>query len=460
MNIFVLIICLQVGQIISQDVNNSLEPSDLVIVIMSQSNPYHKAHAELLQKNIYTQADSMEKDYPIVILAHELQIKGSWTFLPLLPHLSYNYLNKKWFLFCLENTVFNLQELIKVLSEYKSKNMWVSYGLTDHDLTIIHHFAKLRAPFKYPNEASAFAMTKDLLSSIVTNQESRQMEFSIDPSHELAHYIDDVIKGPTLTHSSKFCVVSNRKCATFPRQFYPCDKPISSEKIYVAVKTCKQFRNDRIPIILKTWSKYAKHIGFYTDEEDNSLKNFHVVPKTNSGHCAKTYQILQHAYKVMSEKNIDWLLITDDDTILSLARIQKLLTCYNANDPVALGQRYGFRLNDDDGYDYLTSGAGLVLSKPVIKLMINSSHCECPHRETADDMFLFGLCLQNIHITLTHSPGFHQARAIDYAAGYISSSEPVSFHSFWNINPEEIYKQWFAEDDEHFFHSSITHTEL
>lgn len=166
-----------------------------------------------------------------------------------------------------------------------------------------------------------------------------------------------------------------------------------------------------------------------------------------------------------------------------MARIQKLLTCYNANDPVALGQRYGFRLNDDDGYDYLTSGAGLVLSKPVIKLMINSSHCECPHRETADDMFLFGLCLQNIHITLTHSPGFHQvcininnfmlllffrcinllffqARAIDYAAGYISSSEPVSFHSFWNINPEEIYKQWFAEDDEHFFHSSITHTEL
>lgn len=102
---------------------------------MSQSNPYHKAHAELLQKNIYTQADSMEKDYPIVILAHELQIKGSWTFLPLLPHLSYNYLNKKWFLFCLENTVFNLQELIKVLSEYKSKVCITNFFLM---YTIIH----------------------------------------------------------------------------------------------------------------------------------------------------------------------------------------------------------------------------------------------------------------------------------------------------------------------------------
>lgn len=46
---------------------------------------------------------------------------------------------------------------------YTFQNMWLSYGLTDHDLTIIHHFAKLKAPFKYPNDASGFAMTKQLL---------------------------------------------------------------------------------------------------------------------------------------------------------------------------------------------------------------------------------------------------------------------------------------------------------
>lgn len=58
-----------------------------------------------------------------------------------------------------------MKKLIKIINDVNFfQNMWVSYGLTDHDLTIIHHFAKLRAPFKYPNEASAFAMTKDLLS--------------------------------------------------------------------------------------------------------------------------------------------------------------------------------------------------------------------------------------------------------------------------------------------------------
>lgn len=92
----------------------------------------------------------------------------------------------------------------------------------------------------------------------------------------------------------------------------------------------------------------------------------------------------------------------------SLARIQKLLTCYNSKNFVALGQRYGFRLRENDGYDYLTSGAGLILSKHVVKVIINSKDCYCPYREAADDMFLFGQCLQNVGINITHSPAFHQ----------------------------------------------------
>lgn len=59
------------------------------------------------------------------------------------------------------------------------------------------------------------------------------MDFSIDSSHELAHYIDDEIKGPSLTHSGKFCIVSNRKCATFPRQFYPCVMYFSNFLYYI-----------------------------------------------------------------------------------------------------------------------------------------------------------------------------------------------------------------------------------
>lgn len=41
-----------------------------------------------------------------------------------------------------------------------------------------------------------------------------------------------------------------------------------------------------------------------------------MVPNTTEGHCAKTYALLEHAHQVMLDKNIKWLVITDDDTIM------------------------------------------------------------------------------------------------------------------------------------------------
>lgn len=34
-----------------------------------------------------------------------------------------------------------------------------------------------------------------------------------------------------------------------------------------AVKTCKKFHNERLPVILNTWSKYVQHIRFFSDVE-------------------------------------------------------------------------------------------------------------------------------------------------------------------------------------------------
>ena len=50
-----------------------------------------------------------------------------------------------------------------------------------------------------------------------------------------------------------------------------------------------------------------------------------------------------------------WLVIADDDTILSVAKMMELLGRYDAdeNEMIALGQRYGFRVaRGTHGYDY------------------------------------------------------------------------------------------------------------
>lgn len=157
---------------------------------------------------------------------------------------------------------------------------------------------------------------------------------------------------------------------------------------------------------------------------------------------------------------MNWLIISDDDTIFSVARLLRLLTCYNPKTPVAIGERYGFRLWDNSyGYEYLTGGAGLAISSFLVHEMVQSDKCKCPSSTTPDDMYLFGVCLAELGVQPVHSPLFHQARPSDYATAYLASQEPVSFHKFWMLEPHVVYDEWFGEADK----SLITvnkHTEL
>ncbi|XP_076397289.1 beta-1,3-glucosyltransferase isoform X2 [Megachile rotundata] len=427
-----------------------LEPSDIVIVILSQTEGYHIAHADMLKRNIVEQSDILDKNPPEIILSHELNINGSWTIIPLLEHLSNSYTTSKWFFFCLENTVIRLNKLLGILSKFKeNKNLWIGHALYDHEPTIIHHFADHNKKFKYPHIASGFGITITLLTSLVQKiieGGGPKDDFSIDASYEFASFVLKVDKGVRLTHVPEICIVSSSDCATYPRFFHPCNSSISPESVYFAVKTCGKYHSERIPVIKKTIDKY--------------LSDAFIVSNTTHGHCKKTYDILIEADKILKKNNLNWLVLSDDDTLFSVARLLRLLTCFNPDSPIAIGERYGFRIWDNlYGYEYLTGGAGIVLSAPLVHQITHSGRCSCPSATTPDDMYLFGICLVQIGVKTVHSPLFHQARPTDYATAYLASQEPVSFHKFWMINPHMVYDEWFVEADK----SLITvekHTEL
>ena len=42
----------------------------------------------------------------------------------------------------------------------------------------------------------------------------------------------------------------------------------------------------------------------------------------------------------------------------SLERLRRLLACYNPEDHLALGERYGYQVAKGYGYDYVTGGGG------------------------------------------------------------------------------------------------------
>ena len=80
------------------------------------------------------------------------------------------------------------------------------------------------------------------------------------------------------------------------------------------------------------------------------------ISNTETGHCAKSMALMADMWRRIDDpdKRLDWLVIADDDTLLSVQRLERLLSCYDPSRPVLLGQRYGYANNHRHGYDYVT----------------------------------------------------------------------------------------------------------
>ncbi|PSN47292.1 Beta-1 [Blattella germanica] len=169
--------------------------------------------------------------------------------------------------------------------------------------------------------------------------------------------------------------------------------------MYFAVKTCGKFHKDRIPVVKNTWARYTAYIGFYSEVEDSSIPTINLgIPNTEHGHCGKTMAIFKHIAETSDD--VRWAIIVDDDTIISVARLQQYLSCFDADKPIAIGERYGYNvMHSPEGYNYITGGGGM-------------------------------------------------ARPLDYAPEYLAPQHVVSFHKHWMIDPHKVYEKWFSRVDQ------------
>jgi UDP-glucose:O-linked fucose beta-1,3-glucosyltransferase len=197
--------------------------------------------------------------------------------------------------------------------------------------------------------------------------------------------------------------------------------------------------------------------GFLTDASIPTVV-LDGISNTETGHCAKTMALVADMSRRIDDpdKRLDWLVIADDDTLLSVQRLERLLSCYDPSRPVLLGQRYGYANNHRHGYDYVTGkwplwhficignrwalasvlsapgtsikarsifgptptqsflfwpigGGGMVLSRAAVQLMARSLSCRCPQADTPDDMWI-GACASYLNIAIIHVSGFHQVK--------------------------------------------------
>jgi UDP-glucose:O-linked fucose beta-1,3-glucosyltransferase len=112
-----------------------------------------------------------------------------------------------------------------------------------------------------------------------------------------------------------------------------------------------------------------------------------------------------------------------------------------------LGERYGYHLLSNNGYNYITGGGGMVINLKVLQTLVKS--CQCPSATSPDDMII-ATCLHLENIEPIHSPLFKQARTVDYPAQILTDST-ISFHKHWQIDPYRVYEKWFYQNDKEFY---------
>ncbi|XP_068629634.1 beta-1,3-glucosyltransferase [Battus philenor] len=438
---------------------------NVVLTIVSQSEPYHSSVASRLKQDIETQILGLEGRRPSVHITNEdFPVSGAWTILPLLRPLTSKYKGSdvRWVVFLEPHTAVRCEKLLEALASADSQpeTMWIGYPLSDEEPTIIHHFTFYEnleedGGFVYPNFASGFAMRMTLMNKLLKEIESgeRKLEadFSIDPAFELAQlvYGDASNPGPLLTPELNFCVVSGDNCATYPRPFDLCGSAIPEETIFFAVKTWSGFHSTRAQVVKKTWGKHVTYLHFFSDKADDTIPTIDIgVPNTKTGHCAKTIAILKKAVHMVEKiTQVKWIFLADDDTILGVQRLCEVLSCYRGGpDLTVIGERYGYGFGKREtaakGYDYITGGGGTVFSIGAAREL---STCACASPSAPDDMTL-GACAKRRNISLTHSPLFHQARPQEYSREVLARGRPVSFHRH-APDPLRLYAVWFLHDD-------------
>nr|XP_057935008.1 beta 3-glucosyltransferase a [Doryrhamphus excisus] len=432
-----------------------LDLQDIVFVIQSQSNSFHVRRAEKQRADLLQQARAQSEKPPVVLLLHSLSDnEGDWSILPLLPYLSISFgKNSSWILFLEEETDVKMTRLVQVLAKFdKNKEWFLGKPLHDEESTIIHHYAFAENPsvFKYPDFSAAWALSIPLVVRLAdkVREEPLKSDFTIDLKHEVALYIWDNGNGPHLTAVPELCTEPEDSpradfCATtLSAQTPPCGEPVNKENVFVAVKTCKKFHSERVPVIKKTWERDAVYLEYYSDHADPALPTVNLgVPNTERGHCGKTFAILKR-FLSGDVPRTQWLVIVDDDTLISLPRLRGLLSCYSPSEAVCLGERYGYGLSQG-GYSYITGGGGMVFSREAVVQLLNSG-CKCYSNDAPDDMVL-GMCLNALGIPATHSALFHQARPEDYARDFLAHQVPISFHKHWNIDPVAVFNKWLTD---------------
>ncbi|XP_066979027.1 glycoprotein-N-acetylgalactosamine 3-beta-galactosyltransferase 1-like [Macrobrachium rosenbergii] len=184
-------------------------------------------------------------------------------------------------------------------------------------------------------------------------------------------------------------------------------------------------RNPNALAVKNTWGKRCDKIIFFGDQIDEELEPV-TLTGIREGHgvlWGKTREALKYLYDNYLDE-FDWFYKADDDTYAIIENLRYVVTPYDPDFPIGLGERAVVQGNKDRSY--LGGGAGYVLSRGTLRVFgkvtyHNSSLCPMSHGGMED--VTLGKCLMNSGILFGDTRDelakhrFHQKPPVDYIRG-------------------------------------------
>ncbi|CAD6186921.1 unnamed protein product [Caenorhabditis auriculariae] len=457
---------LTLNAIINFSFSSRTEAGSVTFVILGKPSNYHFSLAAELNRRI--SKECIDKKCSVLNSAVDIEVNGHWAVWTLFKRLREKH-SSSWYVFLEDSSTVRVSSLRKFLAEFDhSEHHIFGCGLFDRAPTIIHHFShEDGSVFQYPDFSCGFVVSHGSVLALLdalehSNPTTAVPNFSIDPKHEVAVLFDKGLSLKLTSLEDKFCVEESPSCLIYHRKptFDLCERNVESSNVHFMVKTYSGFHRSRLVVIKRTWARDLPSVEFCSDTVDRYVPTIDMgVNNTKQGHCGKTWAMLQRFAELKAEnklKDILWLVIADDDTLLSVPRLRKLLSCYDPNEKIIIGERYGFGFHfaQSKGYDYPTGGSGMVFSYPTVLAMLEK--CSCPRDDSPDDMII-GMCAQSVGVDIVHNAGFHQAQMSDYAPEYFWKTPTISLHKFEGIDPYRDYMAYLYEDDSE---NKFVHQEL
>ncbi|XP_017006855.3 glycoprotein-N-acetylgalactosamine 3-beta-galactosyltransferase 1 [Drosophila takahashii] len=290
---------------------------------------------------------------------------------------------------CLQNEIF-LRECLRRMKKAPSEAL-LSFNVPDELIpyTLRNNFWLWPCAFRaaYENQSLDSCFGGAILFPYCSAMQMYTLEFSLYHLRPYGH----VNPLPELSSSSFPMTIASRPLNDrLARYMY------RSVRIICLVLSWPKTYMSGVKAVSETWGRHCNRVVYYAGSSQTTLSGVEIVglnvSDARGNLWGKTKAAFHHAYKNYGHE-AEWFYKADDDTYAIMENMRKMLKPYSPHNPIYFGSPFKLRSNL-----YMSGGAGYVLSKKAVKILVRGAAKNCRPGDQGTEDLDMGICLRLLNV--------------------------------------------------------------